>query len=165
MSSVQFISSLFWWITDILKVCKKKKPISSPVNYVKWYINALLLIFSLCCCLWSLHWWNSRLDDRALLLGGVNCNTHINHRIIGRVNAVFRNTALAAKNTAQLWDFSKHNFQVSLISNVIMNCRKFWLIYVLLTNQLVLLNYQTVSSSMKKRQMILRHRFRTIQIN
>jgi len=37
--------------------------------------------------------------------------------------------------------------------------------YVLLTNQLVLLNYQTASSSMKQRQMILRYHVRTIQIN
>jgi len=156
MSSVQFI--LVWKSV-------KKKPISSPVNYVKLYTNALLLIFAVWCCLWSLHWWKSRFNDRTLLLVGVNCNTHINHRIIGRVNAVFRNKALAAKNTAQLWEFSKHNFQVSLVSNVITNCWKIWLMYVLLTNQLFLLNYQTVSSSMKQRQMILRHRVPTVQIN
>jgi len=37
--------------------------------------------------------------------------------------------------------------------------------YVLLRNQLVLLSYQTVSSSMKQRQMILQRHFRNIQIN
>jgi hypothetical protein len=64
-------------------------------------LNALLLISSLACSLVITALLKSWLDESPLLWGGVKCNTHINHRIIGRINPVFRNTALRAeKNTA-----------------------------------------------------------------